>query len=104
MTAFAAAMDAIFEDPDMALDALYQPSGGGGGETVRVIRSSPDEMTGFNTGRFVTDAVTIDVRVSEVADLNDGDTFEFSGEVYRVQGEPRRDGDRLIWRAEARAL
>ena len=36
--------------------------------------------------------------------LADGDTLEIAGDFFTIRGEPRRDTERLIWHAEARAL
>ena len=102
MTAFGAAVDAIFADPHVARAALYRAGGAGPGESVRIIRSAPDDVAAFSAGRFVVDTVLIDVRVAEVADLATGDRFELDGEVLEISGEPRRDALRLVWKAEAR--
>ena len=37
MNAFAASIDLLFEDPNMAVDALYRAGGEGSGTLVRVI-------------------------------------------------------------------
>lgn len=103
MTAFAAALRSLFLDPNMSVLALYRAGGAGAGVAVRVMRSAPDELTNFSGQRFVVETVMIDVRVSDVSDLASGDTFDIDGEVFVVQGAPRRDEDRLTWRAEARA-
>lgn len=44
MNAFAAAIDLLFEDPNMAVDALYRAGGAGSGTPVRVIRKAPDQL------------------------------------------------------------
>ena len=46
MNAFATAMNVIFADANMAVDALWFAGGTGPGIVVRVIRKSPDEVTG----------------------------------------------------------
>lgn len=104
MNAFAAAIDVMFEDENMALDALYRAGGAGSGVPVRVIRRAPDRFANFGEGRFVTDTVLIDVRTSEIAALSPGDTFEIAATVFEVRSEPVRDSERLIWAAEAREL
>ena len=50
MNAFATAMNMIFADPNMAVDALWLAGGTGPGVSVRVIRKSPDEITPFGGG------------------------------------------------------
>lgn len=102
--AFGAAIDAMFRDRHMASDALYRAGGAGDGDPVRVIKRAPDRITNFSDGRYVSDSVLIDVRLSQVSALAPGDTFEISGVIYEVRGEPVRDSERLVWAAEARAL
>lgn len=104
MSAFAGAVDLMFLDPYMAVDALYREGGSGWGVPVRVIRRAPDQITEFGPGRFVHDAVLIDVRVSEVGCLSLGDRFLIGDELFEVKGDPIRDSERLVWRAEAVAL
>lgn len=102
MNAFAAALDAIFEDPNMAVDAWHR---GGEGEftPVRIVVRMPDEIGAFNEGRFVTDSILIEVRTRDLPALAAGDEFQVAAEVFEVRGEPRRDAHRLVWRCEARA-
>lgn len=104
MGALAAMVNASFRDPNLALDAIYRRGGTGTGASVRVIRRAPDRTAPFGESRFVTDTNLIDVRVSEVASLGAGDTFQIGAEIYSVQGEPMRDSDRLVWSAEVRLL
>jgi hypothetical protein len=104
MNAFAVATDLIFADRHLAVDALWRAAGAGDGVAVRVIKQRPDRIASFGEGRFVTDSVLIDVRVSDVPVLAPGDTFEIAGVIYTVRGEPVRDGERLTWGSEARAL
>jgi hypothetical protein len=101
MSAFAASIDAIFADPNMAVDAWHR--GGGGTFTeCRVSVKAPDELTSFGQSRFVTETVILSVRVSEIAQPGIGDDFLVDGVTYEVIAEPRRDGLRLVWRCEAR--
>lgn len=102
MLGFAGAIDAIFSNPVIAVAATYRAGGAGPGTSVRVIRRHPDEITEWRGGRFLRETVILDVRTSEVSDLSAGDTFELGGEILEVQGEPARDPERLVWRAEAR--
>lgn len=104
MTAFAFAVDALFADPHMAEDATWHSGGAGEGLSVRVMRRAPDVVTEFNSGRYVSDAVLIDVRMSDVAELETGDAFRLNGEYFEVMGEPLRDAHRLIWKATCRAV
>lgn len=102
MTAFASAVGAIFRDPNISVAAIYKQGGAGEGISVRVIKRAPDAESQFNGGRFVSAAAYVDVRMSEVPALASGDTFTIGSEILEVLGEPRRDGERLVWMAEAR--
>ncbi|WP_323006539.1 head-tail joining protein [Pseudorhodobacter sp.] len=104
MNAFAAAIDLLFEDPNMAVDALYRAGGEGSGTPVRVIRKAPDQLANFGDSRFVTDTLTLDLRVAEVSSLAKGDTIEIAGELFEVRSEPIRDRERLVWSTEGRPL
>lgn len=107
MTAFAAALQAIYRDPNMAVDALYRAGGDGPvgtGVPMRVMREAPDEDANWNGGQFVRDSARINVLVASCPDLDTGDRFEIAGVIYVIEGDPSLDADRLEWRAVARAL
>jgi len=104
MTAFAHALDILFTDPNLSLAALYRAGGAGAGQPVRVIRRMPDRLANFGEGRFVTDAVMVDLLIAEVPDLAAGDTLEIGNALYELRGQPLRDSERLTWAAEARVL
>ena len=103
INAFAAAIDALFADPILALDAVYRAGGVDPGIPVRIIVRRPDRVGEFGETRIVAETVMIDVRVSEIAAPADGHTFEVNGTVYVTEGEPIRDAERLVWTIEARA-
>lgn len=103
MTAFAAALDALFADPNLSVAATWRPGGTGAGVPLRVIQLSPDRIAGFGESRFVTDAVHFELRVADAPELARGDVIETDGEAFEIIGEPLRDRDRLLWTAEARA-
>jgi len=88
----------------MAVDALYRAGGEGSGTPVRVIRKAPDQLANFGDSRFVTDTLTLDVRVAEVPGLATGDTLEIAGELFEVRSGPIRDRERLVWSTEGRPL
>lgn len=104
MTAFSAALDLMFEDLNMAEDALWRAGGAGAGVRVRIALAAPDEEVRWRETRLLSQAVIIEVRVSQVPWLAKGDTVEAAGTIYEVMGDPRRDDLGLAWRAEARAL
>ena len=104
MTACATAIDALFADPNLGLDAVYRVGGADPGVPLRVILRRPDRISEFGQTRIVAETVIIDVRISDVAAPTDGDTIEADGMVYVVQGEPIRDVERLVWTIEARPV
>jgi len=99
MNAFAAAMDALFADVNLGLDATWYPTGGTP-QPVRVIRKAPDEVTGFGAAQILSDTTLVDVRVSEMVNPKPGDGISIGAENFTIQGEPKRDRDRLIWTVE----
>lgn len=103
MNVFAAALDAIFDDPNMALDGWHR-DGTGNVTQVRLIMRNPDEVGIFNDGRFVTDSTILEVRLSEIPNMAPGDTVQIDGDIYEIRSEPRRDAQRMILRCEARLL
>ena len=104
MTAFDLATDSLFNDPNLAVDALLRLGGSGAAQAIRVIRAMPDRFTSFGEGRFVVDTVLLNVRLADAPMLSAGDTVEIAGQLHEVRGTPTRDSDRLVWLAEARAL
>jgi hypothetical protein len=102
MNAFAAAIDVLFADPNLAMDALYRADGADPSIPVRVIVRRPDRVGDFGETRIGSETATCDVRTSEVAKPVEGDTLEIDGVTSVIQGEPLRDSERLIWTIEAR--
>ena len=100
MTAFAIATDMLFADPNLSTPAIYQQVGVGAERAVRVMRRNPDRMVEFGAARLVSDSSVLDVRISDCPELAAGDRFEIAGEIFTVQGTPRRDRERLVWTAE----
>lgn len=102
MSVFAAAIDALFADLNLARDAVYRAGGADPAVPVRAIPRRPDRVDEFGETRIVAGAVMIDVRVSEVAAPAEGDTIQAEGTVYIIQGEPIADAERLVWTIEVR--
>lgn len=102
MSAFAVAIGTLFEDPNLAVDALWRAGGAGAGIPVRAVRRDPDTVVSYRDGRYVVDTVFLDLRIAEVPGLAQGDTLEVDGAVYTMIGNPVRDRDRLIWTIGAR--
>ena len=99
--AFAAALDALFSDPNIGRDAIWRVGGAGPGVPVRVVLRRPDVIASFGDTRIVTPAMLADLLVSQAPDIAEGDTIEAGGELFLVQGEPVRDAERLVWTIEA---
>lgn len=102
MSAFGAAINAIFADPNMSVSAEYRSGGADPAVSVRVIRVAPDALTDWSGGQFVRASAVFDVRMSDVAVLEAGDTFTIGGDLFTVDGDPLRDSERLCWKAAVR--
>jgi hypothetical protein len=101
VTAFAAAVDALFGDPNLAREAVYEPADGDP-FPVRVIARRADAITEFGEARLWSETTRFDVRVAEVAAPRSGDRLVINGATYIVQGEPVRDRERLVWTIDTR--
>ena len=101
MSAFAAAVDALFADPNLARAATYEPADGDA-FPVRVIARRADAITDFGEARLWSETTRFDVRVAVVANPRPGDRIILDGETFAVQGEPVRDREQLIWMLDVR--
>ena len=81
MSAFAAAVGALFADPNIGRDAVYIADGG---------------------ARLWSETTRVDLRVAEVANPRPGDRIEIDAEAFLIQGEPVRDRERLVWTVDLR--
>ena len=97
MNAFATALDPIFANANMAVNALWFAGGTGPGVAVRVIRKSPDEITSFGAGRILSETTLLDARVADLPTPAPGDLVRIGLEDFLLQGEPKLDRERLIW-------
>ena len=101
MSVFAAAIDNLFADPNIARDATYIADGGAP-QLIRVVTRRADEVSGFGEARLWSETTRIDLRVAEVPAPRPGDRIEIAGEAFLIQGEPVRDRERLIWSLDLR--
>jgi hypothetical protein len=101
MTAFAAAVDALFADPNLVREAAYGPADGDP-FPVRIIARRADAITEFGDARLWSETTRFDLRVSEVAAPRPGDRLAIDDTAYIVQGEPVRDRERLVWTIDTR--
>jgi hypothetical protein len=102
MSAFAAAVDALFADPNLTRVATYEPADGDP-FPVRVIARRADAITDFGEARLWSETTRFEVRVRDVATPRPGDLLVLDGEAFVVQGEPVRDHERLVWTLDVRA-
>lgn len=98
--AFAAATDAIFADPNVSEMATWRP-GGIGGVAVRVIRRRPDAVIEFGGSRGLLPTMLIDVRKSDIAEPDEGDTVLIGGETFRILAPPNIDALGLVFTCES---
>jgi len=96
MSVFAAAIDGLLGDPNIARDAIYIADGGAP-TLIRIITRRADEITGFGDARLWSETTRIDLRVAEVPNPRPGNRIEIDGEAFLIQGEPVRDRERLVW-------
>lgn len=102
MTVFSEAINDLFADPNLAVDAVYQPPSSGDGIACRIMLRRPDETLEFGGSKLVAGSVIIEVRATELSAPARGGTFAVGGIVCTVTAVPRQpDPDRLIWRCEA---
>ena len=101
MTAFAAALDALFADAHLARDVIYTAEGGAP-SLVRAILRRPDDVTTFGEARLWSETTRLDLRVAEVPQPRPGERIEIDGEPFLIQGGPVRDRERLIWTVDLR--
>ena len=101
MSVFAAAIDNLFADPNIARDATYIADGGAP-QLIRVVLRRADDITDFGAARVWSETTRIDLRVAEVPNPRPGDRIEINGEAFVIQGEPVRDRERLVWTLDLR--
>ncbi|NPD21587.1 head-tail joining protein [Alterinioella nitratireducens] len=101
MTAFAAALDALFADAHLGRDVVYTAEGGAP-VLVRVVARRADVVSDFGDARLWSETTRLDLRVAEVANPRPGDRIEIDGDAFLIQGEPVRDRERLVWTVDLR--
>ena len=99
MTVFAAAIDDLFADPNLACDAFWRAGGNDPAVPVRVIARRPDSATLQFEVRASLPAMIADVRASEVAQPVEGDRLTIGAATYVVR-KAEADGEGLIWRLD----
>ncbi|WP_322895697.1 MULTISPECIES: head-tail joining protein [unclassified Yoonia] len=102
MNVFAAAMNRVYANTSMAAGALWISASTSEERPIRVIHRAPDRISEFGAGRFVSDTMMVDVRVSDLSDPRPGDLIVIGTDSFTIQGEPVRDRERLIWTVDLR--
>lgn len=102
MTAFTSAVAALFRDPNLSAAATYQatpdaPAPLPAPVAVRVMTRRPDMTESFGSARAWSETTLVDLPVASVAAPLRGDRITLDGVAYRIQSEPRRDRERLVW-------
>jgi len=95
MSAFAAAVGALFADGNIGRDAVYIADGGAP-VLVRLIARRADDVTEFGDARLWSETTRVDLQVAEVPNPRPGDRIEIDGDAFLIQGEPVRDRERLV--------
>ncbi|WP_270933380.1 head-tail joining protein [Falsiroseomonas oryzae] len=96
MTAFDAALAVLAADPHLGTDATWQ-RGAEPPVTLRVLRSSPDQLRDAFGTTLVQATDVLTVRVDSQPDIQAGDVFALGAEVLTVQ-HTERDATGVAWR------
>lgn len=102
MTVFDDAMAAFFDDPNGAVDAVYTAPGGTAGTPCRLtwLTQADRAVVGFEGVAVSSAARLAEVRVAEVALMEEGGTVTIGDTVFTIHAAARADADRLLWRLE----
>jgi len=101
MSAFDAAIEMLFADPNIGVEAIYTADGGAP-VLVRLIARRADDVTEFGDARLWSETTRVDLQVAEVPNPRPGDRIEIEGDAFLIQGEPVRDRERLVWTVDLR--
>jgi hypothetical protein len=101
MSAYAAAVGALFADPNMGRDAVYIADGGAP-ILVRVVARRADAVTEFGDARLWSETTRIDLPAAEGPTPPPGHRNYIDGDAFLIQGEPARDRERLVWTVDLR--
>ena len=96
MTAFTDALDDLFADSNMTVTVSYQ------GSPMRALVRRPDRDIEFSDITVHTGTAVFEIRRRDVPAPQAGDVIVHDGDSFVVQGEPRLDGERLVWTLDTR--
>ena len=99
MSAFADALEVLFRDANLSVE-IWHRDGGGQITRARGILRRPDEITEFGSARLLSDTTRIDIRVADIPNPRPQEQILIGEETFLIQGEPRRDRERLVWTIE----
>jgi hypothetical protein len=99
--AFENALEVLFADPNIGVEAIYT-SDGGAPVLVSAVARRADAVSDFGDARLWSETTRIDLRVAEVPNPRPGDRIEIDGDAFLIQGEPVRDRERLVWTVDLR--
>jgi hypothetical protein len=99
MSVFAAALGRLFADPNLSVEIWHRDMEGRFVRARGILRR-PDEMTEFGAARFLSETARMDVRVADVPSPRPQEQILIGEETYLIQGEPKRDRERLVWTLE----
>jgi hypothetical protein len=99
MSAFAEALGVLFADANLSLEIWHRDSEGQFTRARGILRR-PDELTEFGSARLLSETTRIDVRVADIPDPRPQEQILIGEETFLIQGEPRRDRERLVWTLE----
>ncbi|WP_137179268.1 hypothetical protein [Roseomonas sp. AR75] len=96
MNAFDAALAVLAADPNLGTDATWQ-RGGGPVITLRVLRSSPDQLRDAFGTTLVQATDVLTVPITALPDIAAGDVFVLGAETLTVQ-HAESDAAGVAWR------
>lgn len=104
MSVFDTAVQALFRDSNMTEDAFWRPGGIGDGIAIRIIRIRPPAEFDIGGVKLVQDNVLFDAPAGMAPTMDESDTIEVGGEVFKIQSPPIRSMDGRIWRVDVRRM
>ena len=104
MSVFDTAVQALFRDPNITEGAIWRTGGLGAGLAIRIIRTRPQAQFDIGGVKLVQDNVLFDVPAGMAPTIDEKDTIEAGGEVFKIQSPPVRSMSGRIWRVDVRRL
>lgn len=99
MSAFADAIGVLFFDANLSVEIWHRDSEGQFTRARGILRR-PDEITEFGSAQLMSDTTRIDVNVTDIPNPRPQEQILIGEETFLIQGEPRRDRERLVWTIE----